>query len=316
MIENPSFREITIGMKKIIGFILMLTAISSSAQTVLASAELEAENIKEVRIEGSFVDVYVKNGDRVYFKGEINGSGDEGDYRFDTDIEGSTLVIKVLREKSSNSWKGYSMKESRIDLTIIDGVALDIDNSSGDIYVANLRASESRIEATSGDISLRSVVANLRVETSSGDIDIDELIGDSEIESTSGDQELSNIKGNIETRASSGDIDVINFNGLVDITATSGDIDINGGVGRLRVQTSSGNIDGRDIELIGDADFKATSGDIEIDFENNIDDLSFDLTGSSGDLEVGNKSGSKRLMIDRGGYKVTGVTSSGDQEYE
>ncbi len=298
------------------GLVFILSGMGVSAQTVLASAELEAQNIEEVRIEGSFVDVYVKNGDRVYFKGEINGSGDKGDYRFDTDIEGSTLVIKVLREKSNSSWKGYSMKESRIDLTIMDGVSLDIDNSSGDIHVANLRASESRIEATSGDITLRSIVANLKVETSSGDIDIDGLTGDSEIESTSGDQELSNIRGNIETRASSGDIDVVNFNGLVDITATSGDIEIRGGVGRLRVQTSSGNIDGRNIELSGNANFKATSGDIEIDFENNIGDLSFDLTASSGNLDVGNKSGSKRLMIDRGGYKVTGVTSSGDQEYE
>lgn len=303
-------------MKKLIGLILLFSGIGASAQTVLASAELEAQNVNEVRIDGSFVDVYVKNGDRVYFKGEINGSGDKGDYRFDTEIIGSTLVIKVIRERSSNSWKGYSTKESRIDLTITDGVSLDIDNSSGDIYVANLRASKSRIEATSGDITLRSIVSNLKVETSSGDIDIDGLTGDSDIESTSGDQELANIKGNIETRSSSGDIDVVNFSGSVEIGATSGDIEIRGGVGTLRVQTSSGNIDGRGIELKGNAYFRATSGDIEIDFVNSINGLSFDLTASSGNLDVGNKSGSKRLMIDRGGYKVTGVTSSGDQEYE
>lgn len=303
-------------MKQLIGLVLMLLGVSASAQTVLAFAELEAENVSEVRIDGSFVDVYVKNGDRVYFKGEINGDGDKGDYRFDTEIVGSTLVIKVIRERSNSSWKGYSMKESRIDLTIIDGVSLDIDNSSGDIYVANLRASESRIEATSGDISLRSIVANLKVETSSGDIDIDGLTGDSDIESTSGDQTIANAKGDIETQASSGDIDIINFNGFIDVTATSGDVEIRGGRGRVRAQTSSGNIDGRGIELTGNANFKATSGDVEIDFENNINDLSFDLTATSGNLEVGNRSGSKRLIMDRGGYKVTGVTSSGDQEYE
>ncbi|MFK7953529.1 MAG: DUF4097 domain-containing protein [Ekhidna sp.] len=303
-------------MKKIVGLILVLSSIGVSAQTVLASAELEAQNVDEVRIKGSFVDVYVNKGERVYFKGEINGSGDEGDYRFDTEIIGSTLVIEVIRERNNVSWKGYNMKESRIDLTIMDGVSLDIDNSSGDIKVANLRANESRIKATSGDITLRSVVANLKVETSSGDIDIDGLTGDSRIESTSGDQKLTSTKGNIETRASSGDIDVVEFNGLVEITATSGDIEIKRGVGRLKVQTSSGSIDGSGIELKGNANFRATSGDVEIDFINDIDDLSFDLTASSGDLEVGNRSGSRRLMIDKGGIKVTGVTSSGDQEYE
>jgi lia operon protein LiaG len=303
-------------MKIIIGLVLIISGVSSSAQTVLASAELEAQNVNEVRIDGSFVDVYVKNGDRNYFKGEINGSGEKGDYRFDTEIVGSTLVIKVVRERSSNSWKGYSIRESRIDLTIKDGVSLDIDNSSGDIYVANLRASKSRIEATSGDIKLRSIVSNLKVETSSGDIDIDGLTGDSDIESTSGDQNLTNVRGNIETQSSSGDIDIINFSGSVDITATSGDVEIRGGIGTIRAQTSSGNIVGRNIELTGNANFKATSGDVEIDFENNINDLSFDLTATSGNLNVGSKSSSKRLMIDRGGFKVTGVTSSGDQEYD
>jgi len=287
-----------------------------SAQNVIAKAELEAENVDEVRVEGSFVDVYVNTGDKVYFKGIIEGNLDEGDYRFDTEIVGSTLVVKVIYEKNRYNWKNNRLTESRIDITIKDGVSLDIDNSSGDVNVANLRASESRIEATSGDITLKSIVANLKVETSSGDIDVEGLIGDSEIESTSGDQDLYDLKGNIETRASSGDITVKNFDGSLDIEATSGDVEIRGGKGSLKVRTSSGNIDGNEIELTGNAYFDATSGDVEIDFKNDLNDLSFDLSATSGDLEVGSRSAEKRLLIDRGGYKVIGVTSSGDQEYD
>ncbi|MEQ9008051.1 MAG: DUF4097 family beta strand repeat-containing protein, partial [Ekhidna sp.] len=176
-------------MKNLLIAICTLVSLSAISQNILAKAELGAENVDEVRIEGSFVDVYVNSGDKVYFKGVITGNGDEDDYRFDTDIVGKTLVIRVDR-KSNLSWKNYRINESRIDLTIVDGVRLDIDNSSGDINVANLRASTSNIEATSGDITLRSIVSNLKVETSSGDIDIDGLTGDSEIESTSGDQEI------------------------------------------------------------------------------------------------------------------------------
>ncbi|MEO9485573.1 MAG: DUF4097 family beta strand repeat-containing protein [Ekhidna sp.] len=302
-------------MKKCIVVLLALTSTSVFAQNILAKAELEAENIEEVRIEGSFVDVYVDTGDRVYFKGIITGSGDEGDYRFETDIVGKTLVIRVDRQRDKN-WRNYRINESRIDLTILDGVKLDIDNSSGDVRVANLRASSSKIEASSGDITLRSVVANLEVETSSGDIDIDGLTGDSEIESTSGDQDIFNTKGNIETRASSGDITISGFSGKVEVQATSGDVEIRKGVGAIKARTSSGNIDGYAIELNANCYFDATSGNIEIDFVNDLDDLSFDLNATSGDLEVGNRSGEKRLMIDRGGIKVTGTTSSGDQEYE
>lgn len=294
---------------------MMVVALPAVSQNTLAKAELEAENVDEVRIEGSFVDVYVNKGDKVYFKGIISGSGDEGDYRFETDIVGKTLVIRVDRQRDK-SWKNYRINESRIDLTIIDGVKLDIDNSSGDVNVANLRASSSKIEASSGDITLRSIVANLEVETSSGDIDIDGLTGDSEIESTSGDQDIFNTKGNIETRASSGDITISGFNGKIKVQATSGDVEIRKGVGAIRARTSSGNIDGYAIELNDNCYFDATSGDIEIDFVNDLDDLSFDLTATSGDLEVGNRSGEKRLVIERGGIKITGTTSSGNQEYE
>ena len=302
-------------MKKSLIAILFLVSFSGLAQNTLAKAELEAENVDEVRIEGSFVDVYVNTGDKVYFKGIITGNGDEGDYRFETDIVGKTLVVRVDR-KTNRRWRNYRITESRIDLTITDGVKLDIDNSSGDINVANLRASSSNIEATSGDITLRSIVANLNVETSSGDIDIDGLTGDSEIESTSGDQEIYNTRGNIETRASSGDITVSGFNGRIEIQATSGDVDIRKGVGSLKIRTSSGEIDGYGIEVNDNCYFDATSGNIEIDFVNDLDELSFDLTATSGDLEVGNRSGEKRLVIDRGGIKITGTTSSGDQEYE
>ncbi|GAB4244557.1 MAG: hypothetical protein Tsb0034_22800 [Ekhidna sp.] len=302
-------------MKTILYLSFLSAAVLCSAQNVLARAELEAENVNEVRIEGSFVDVYVKKGDAVRFEGIITGSGDEGDYRFDTDIVGSSLVIKVVKERDFN-WGNYRIRESRIDVTITDGVKLDIENSSGDVQVANLRASEAEIETTSGDVKLRSIVSNLQLETTSGDIDIDGLTGDSEIESTSGDQDLYNLKGDINTRASSGDITIGSFNGRLDVETTSGDVEIRGGKGRLRIQTTSGNIDGEGILLTGDASFDATSGDIEIDFKNDLDELSFDLRATSGDLEVGSRSAEKRLTIDRGGIKVTGVTSAGNQEYE
>ncbi len=302
-------------MKKYIYMLAILGATTAWTQNTLAKAELEAENVDEVKIEGSFVDVFVKKGDRVYFKGEITGSGDEGDYRFETDIVGKTLVIRVDRQRD-RSWRNYRITESRIDLTIVDGVKLDIDNSSGDVNVANLRASSSKIEASSGDITLRSIIANLEVETSSGDIDIDGLTGDSEIESTSGDQDIFNTKGDIETRASSGDITISGFNGKIEVQATSGDVEIRKGFGSIRARTSSGNIDGYGIELNDNCYFDATSGDIEIDFVNDLDDLSFDLTATSGDLEVGSRSGEKRMVIDRGGIKISGTTSSGSQEYE
>ncbi|MEP5612876.1 MAG: DUF4097 family beta strand repeat-containing protein [Cyclobacteriaceae bacterium] len=302
-------------MKSILTIAAVLSCGISFGQTIIASAKLEAKNIKEVRVEGSFCDVYVEKGDRNYLDAIIEGKGEEGDYEFDTDISGSTLIIKVVKRDRSN-WRSWNMTEAKIELTLKDGVQLDIENSSGDVFVTGLETEDSEIEATSGDITLERITANLEVETSSGDISINQLVGELELESTSGDQEIYNTKGSIDSRASSGDLTISDFEGDIVLEATSGDVDIRGGVGRVSVITSSGNIDGNGIGLTGDAYFKASSGNIEIDFENDLSELSFDLTATSGDLDVGNRSAEKKLYIDRGGFEVVGITSSGDQEYD
>ncbi|MEP1095543.1 MAG: DUF4097 family beta strand repeat-containing protein [Cyclobacteriaceae bacterium] len=302
-------------MKNLLTIAAVLICTMSFGQTIIASAKLEAKNIKEVRVEGSFCDVYVGKGDRNYLDAIIRGKGDEGDYEFDTDISGSTLIVKVIKRDRSN-WRNWNMTDAKIELTLKDGVRLDIENSSGDVYVTGLETEDSEIEATSGDITLKRITANLEVGTSSGDISINQLVGELEIESTSGDQEIYNTTGDIDSRASSGDLTISDFEGDVVLEATSGDIDIRGGEGTVSVRTSSGNIDGNDIKLTGDAYFKATSGNIEIEFENDLSELSFDLTATSGDLDVGSRSAEKKLYIDRGGFKVVGVTSSGDQEYD
>ncbi len=301
-------------MKNLLGLAAILVCSLTFGQTVLASAELEAQNIKEVRVEGSFCDVYVEQGNRNYLDAIITGKGDKDDYEFDTEISGETLLVKVIRR--DRSWRGWNNSEAKIELTIKPGVRLDIENSSGDVYVTDLDAEDSEIEATSGDITLKRIKADLEVETSSGDIEIREMVGRLEIESTSGDQDIYNTDGNIDTRASSGDITISDFEGDLELEATSGDIEIRGGKGTVSARTTSGNIDGNNIELTGDAYFKAGSGDVEMDFSNDLRDLSFDLTATSGNLDVGSRSGEKKLYIDRGGYKIVGITSSGDQEYE
>lgn len=303
-------------MKLLLGFYLCVHGLQVYSQNVLAKVELEAANVKKVSVQGAFVDIYVAKGERIYLHGIIEGSGEEGDYRIHTSIENEALVVEIETMKNDLHWKSRRITKARIDITILEGVELDIDNSSGDVRVENLQSSKSNIKASSGDIVLRKIVSNLQVETSSGDIALQGLVGDSQIESTSGDQHLMEIQGTVKTQASSGDIRIDTFEGELAVKSTSGDVEIVDGVGTVNVRSTSGEIEGRNIELTGDANFNATSGDIEVDFENELDNLSFDLSASSGELEVGGKSANKRLILERGGYVVKGVTSSGSQEYD
>jgi DUF4097 and DUF4098 domain-containing protein YvlB len=294
--------------------VTLLSLTYSFAQNLIAFAELEAENIDNVSIEASWLDVDIRKGDVVYFKGEIYGNGEEGDYEFRSEIVGRTIEIELVSNRSDN-WRSRKIKNSGITVQLPEGVSVDIDNSSGDISVYYLDCESSKLETSSGDISVSGAKANLQMEASSGDIEVTNLIGNLEIETTSGDQKLYGTRGTINTRATSGDISIKDFDGNIKLQASSGDVVIENGTGAVAVRTTSGNIDGYSIELVGDARFDASSGDVDIRFKNDLESLSFDLTATSGDLEVGNRRADKRLTLQRGGYLVTGITSSGDQEY-
>lgn len=297
-------------------FILLATLIFRlQGQNVIAKFEKSTPNAKKVKIEGAFVDVYVKRGDRNYLTGIIEGNGEEGDYEFNV-VEGSICSVSVNSHNKGFGWSSNRITKARIDITLMTGVGLEISNSSGDINLRNIATPDVYITTSSGDVSLMNTISNLDLKTTSGDIDIQGLKGDSNIKSTSGDQNLRDVMGTITMVSTSGDIKIDKFDGDLDVRATSGDIDIRGGKGTLNVKTTSGEIEGEDVLLRGNTFFKATSGDIAFEFLNEVSELSFDLRASSGDLEVGNRSAEKKLVIDRGDFLVSGETSSGDQEYD
>ena len=130
--------------------------------------------------------------------------------------------------------------------------------------------------------------------------------------STSGSQEFRELVGDLETKSTSGDIDIDVFEGNVRVEATSGGIELQSGSGQVFLRTTSGDIDGYNITIEGDAELRASSGDIEIDLANSLDDFSFDLQTSSGSMRVGSRSSEKNLYMKQGGFWIRGVTSSGD----
>ncbi len=295
---------------KIIAAIILIVSCTyfTNAQRILASNEFEADNVNSVTIKGSFCDVIVQSGSKVYFNGVIEGSGDEDDYEITSDLRGSDLYISV--DKSSRSWDRISRAE--LKLTIPSGVEVSVDNSSGDIIVNDLDGRNFEFETSSGDIEISGAKGELEIESTSGDIEVENVVGPIYSESTSGSQEFNDIEGNLEARSTSGEIEIENLDGDVVAKSTSGDVDVVRIKGRINLKTTSGDIEGYDIEITDDAELRASSGDIKLEVTNNMEELSFDLQTSSGDLRAGGRSGDKSLYIKRGGYWVVGVTSSGD----
>lgn len=308
-------------MKKII-IILQIIILSTftkrhlHAQNVLAYAEMEAEKVNKLQVEGKFVNIHIQQGDKTHFVGNITGIGSTGDYAFDAKVSGSTLIIKIkVNKKTEWNWKQYNALEANINITVTEGIEMTIKNTSGNISISNLTANNTYIKTTSGNINLKNVKANIEMEATSGNTSINDFNGNLTTETTSGKQQLMNINGQIDTKSTSGDIKASDFNGIIEMETTSGNIELNNGKARVCARTTSGNVNGKNIELTDNACFFTSSGNVEIDFTNNVLELGFELKTSSGNLKVAEHTAEKKLYIGRGLFKVFGVTTSGDQTY-
>ena len=301
--------------KVIVSTLVLFTALSfSNAQDILAEHEFEADNVTAVTIYGRFCDVYIEPGDQLRFRGSIEGRGDKGDYEITSRLNGDEVEIRVVAERSNWNWNNR-ITRSRLDLVLPENAVVFVDNSSGDIYARNIQSERIRFETSSGDIEVRNIRSEVRLNSTSGDIEVDEIIGNLDMESTSGDMEVSGVEGEVEAEATSGDVSLGGITGDLSVKTTSGEIELRSIKGAISARSSSGDIEGYRIELTGDSNFRASSGDIDFSFVNDLDELSFDLESSSGDLRVGSKSSEDNLYIKQGGFWIEGVTSSGGQRY-
>ncbi|RXQ97640.1 hypothetical protein EO244_01795 [Ancylomarina salipaludis] len=310
---------------------LLVLPFCSVAQTIYAKADAKYDGIKRIEIEGRFTDVNIIGEDRddVQFKGLIQGKiRGSKDFEIKHRQDGSTLKVWVETPGFiSGRFDAY------LNFKVPYSTDIEIINSSGDVYVEDIISDKMRLKASSGDIELKNIETNLTSTTSSGDLKIDYLKGSISAVSTSGDQNFSHIQADISTSATSGDMSFIDVKGNLSTKTTSGDLkfeDINGALSNvsssgnftiknaktvLDLMATSGDIRGEGIELLADSKFTSTSGDITMDFENEMDALSFDLRASSGDLHAGQRSAERKLYAKHGEIWVYGHSTSGDQSY-
>ncbi|MFA8433048.1 MAG: DUF4097 family beta strand repeat-containing protein [Marinifilaceae bacterium] len=303
------------------------------AQKLYDQQKASFEGVKILNVEGSFCDVLIEaeSQKQIDFRGEIRGESRSGgrDLKIHHSREGEVLRVWV---DSPNGF--YRNLDGKLQFKVPSDLQLDVRNSSGNIMVFGIRNAGMKLKATSGDIELKDIHANLEFETTSGDFELMELTGDIEGKSTSGDQTFRKVKGSLYTRATSGELSFYDIDGEIESKTSSGNVDFEGIHGNMKnestsgnihvrycqgalsMRATSGNIRGEGIELKQNSRFRTTSGNISMDFENDLESLGFDLEASSGDLYVGNRHGEKEILFRRGDILVRGESSSGNQRYK
>jgi len=146
---------------------------------------------------------------------------------------------------------------------------LELRSSSGNQTVNNITGPITT-KASSGNITLSEVSEDIDAELSSGNLIVKEAEGALEINLSSGNVELNDIAGNISSKQSSGNITLQDVASNLDLTVSSGNI----------ILTS-------DIASNATWNFKASSGDIELDVPDDAD-FNIDSSVTSGNISFGN----------------------------
>ena len=67
--------------------------------------------------------------------------------------------------------------------------------------------------------------------------------------------------------------------------------------------------------LIDDSSFQTSSGSIDVDYTNSLDELAFSLSSTSGKINAGSTNAKGTVKTGSGGIQIEGKSTSGRQTY-
>jgi hypothetical protein len=136
---------------------------------------------------------------------------------------GTAVLVSTLRGRVFSFFDG----DRRINLTVTvpKGMALDIDDGSGEMEVQNISAGV-RIKDGSGSLRVEKITGNVRIDDGSGELVVDGIQGNLDIIDGSGDIEVRNVTGDVSVDDGSGSTTLFRIGGNVTIDDGSGSLEI------------------------------------------------------------------------------------------
>ncbi len=192
---------------------------------------------------------------RTWAKAEvkITGSLGKGVEKLEITGDQNNLSIRVKYPKHGRNggwfnWKNDESEPTRLEVTVPQRVALDIDGVSADIDVQQVAGRTLVAESVSGDVTISaSSPGEARIESVSGDLNVRITTARVQAETVSGDIQLSGgLTGEIELESVSGDITFATQNAdSLSASTVSGDVDLSMGLknnGNIKADSVSGTL--------------------------------------------------------------------------
>jgi hypothetical protein len=273
------------------------------------SGNFEYDGVRQLRVDANTFDVSIQGTRGRRTSLEIRNQPDN--YRVLHSVSGDRLEVWVEREFSLLG------RPHRGELVfLVPGDAeLEVKVSTGDVRISDIRTDRMSVNSSTGDVLVTDVSAALRVETSTGEVEVQDSAGSFTITTSTGEITLVRTSGDVTAASSTGAHRYEDAIGNIDARSTTGEIMLDGVQGALRLRTSTGEQTGRGVSLTGDSSFESSTGNIEMDLTNDVEDLEFNLRSTTGSLEVGREQSQRELYLGGTGFLVRGNSSTGSQEY-
>ncbi len=292
--------------------ILFACADTYVAQELLAEESFSLEGIQALDVRSGFcnIELQATSDKTLRMKGEIKGNSNPSKWDIKYKRDGDKVSVWIESPKSV--WGNIS---GLLDFKVPKGTLVTVNNSSGNVLADGLEAEVLFIKCSSGNIKTLKTIADIEIIASSGNITVEGHRGEMKATASSGNLKISDVNGDLSAKASSGNITLREISGYLKARCSSGNISLSQVIGVLSVECSSGNIKGKSVQIKGDSDFRTTSGNIDIELENERTELSFDLDAGSGNLYAGGMRGGDQLYVKEGEIWIKGISSSGNQKY-
>ena len=234
-------------------------------------------------------------------------------------VKNGIMYIQYLKTNSTavGNWDPIKTLEVLVPQKLAESLdSLELDATSAEINVNDIKADDIEVDTSSGDIYLSNTVSNgLSVDASSGKVHLNGVTASRiDIDTSSGDVELSGTAVSTEIDTSSGSVSAEALSsGSFDISTSSGDINLAGEFDRLKVGTASGVVQARLLTYPEKVNIDTSSGSVTLMVPGS-GGFTLDYDSGSGDLDCGvpvKMSGSNYIYGD-GSSEISVDTGSGD----
>lgn len=250
---------------------------SFNTVTIEQEKLVNGKDFKEFMIDTASTDVSVTQNEGEDIIIRLDGSVSKklkDNYSIVVEENGDQLRIYTKAKNKTRLYIGIQIVNLTLNVSVPAKYyeQLDIKTSSGEINVEDIKSNNANFHSSSGEIEIYNIKVDdrLAISASSGEIDVNS----SEV-------------NRMNLSASSGYITIEDVNGTdTEISTSSGDVTAKNIKGDMVTNTSSGSITINNDQVMGNIQAKASSGNVNVSFEETPQSLAIRFRGSSGSAKI------------------------------